>query len=499
MSGVEFERDDVSLLGLVEECAIRAQRQFESISPKRRVAFLRECASGLEEDSELLVSTATRETFLKRSRITGELARTVRQFRLMADEVDRGTFFEATIDLHHPNALRPHPDLRRSLAPIGTVAVYAASNFPLAFGAAGTDTSAAFAAGCSVVTKAHPLQPETADLSVATLREAAVRSGIEANVIQGIHGFEAGRLLVQERFIKAAAFTGSTSGGRDLFDLASRRSDPIPFYGELGSINPVLVTESVLCQNADAVVSEVARAITGSMGQLCTRPSLVLVPQGKQGDRFEQLLAAAVCAADVDPMLSVAIAERFVTARDRIAASPFVRTLTLAEPDSNGVAATVVSMPAEQFLSNSDPYVQEIFGPYALVIRYADHEMLAEVVEVLPGSLTFTFRGVPDDPEISFELVTAARRRAGRILGGGVPTGVSVTGAQMHGGTWPAATSPSHSSVGSLAALRFLRPVAYQEMPNALLPPELQDANPLGIERVVDGIRTRDAISRHSA
>ncbi|WP_432974457.1 aldehyde dehydrogenase family protein [Dactylosporangium sp. CA-233914] len=488
-------RDDVALVADAGRRARDAQRVFDSIAVAERARLLTALADAVERARPELVELAIGESRLPKARLDGEVARAAGQFRLMADLVADGGFLDATIDPADSTAVPPRPDLRRSHTAIGPVAVYAASNFPFAFGAAGTDTSSALAAGCAVVVKAHPLQPRTADASIAVLRQSLHAQGAPADLVQVVHGMDAGRELIRCAEIRAGAFTGSTAGGRALFDLAGGRPDPIPFYGELGSVNPVLFTPAAVAEHPERLAEEFAGSITFSSGQLCTRPSLLLVPAGPDGERFEQLLASALAAAAPAPMLSSVMAENFTAATDALVGHAGVRALVRGADAGGAPGAVLGTVQAATVLADPMPYLHELFGPFALVVRYLDVAQLGALMDILPGSLTFTLRGTADDPDLTSEIVAAARRRAGRLLCGGVPTGVSVTRAQMHGGTWPAATSSTHSSVGELAIRRFLRPVAYQDMPQRLLPPELRDHNPGGVARRVNGVRSTGSLT----
>ncbi|MEU9888699.1 aldehyde dehydrogenase family protein [Sphaerisporangium sp. NPDC051011] len=466
--------------------AHNAQAAYAELSLPARIELLRAWAHAVEQAQPELVDVAADESHLPRPRLEGEVARTASQFRQMAEVLADGAPLEATIDSPNPALVPPRPDLRRVNVAVGPVAVYAASNFPFAFGAAGTDTSSALAAGCVVVVKAHPLQRRTANLSVTLLRRIADAHGLPADVVQVVHGFGAGLALIQDPHIRAGAFTGSTAGGRALFDLASARPDPVPFYGELGSVNPVLVTRAAAATDAEGLASELAGSIAGSSGQLCTRPSLLLVPADSDGDRFATLLAEALTATSPGQMLSDDIAKRYETSVATLSTRAEVRS-ALGQQENGGPLPALCTVSGADLLADPKPYLEELFGPFALAVRYQNAEELDAILAVLPGSLTFTLRGVAGDPELTPSIVATARLKAGRLLGAGVPTGVSVTEAQMHGGAWPAATSPMHSSVGTLAIRRFLRPVAYQDFPTALLPAELRDGNPLGIARRVDG------------
>jgi NADP-dependent aldehyde dehydrogenase len=469
-----------------------------------RIAALRAVAEAIAADPDL-VALADRETALGADRLTGELARTAGQFRLFADVLEDGSLLGITIDRRRPpgQAGGPRPDLRRTSVPLGPVAVYGASNFPLAFGAAGTDTASALAAGCPVVVKAHPLHPQTSEAAVAAVRRALVAAGLPDEAVQLVHGMEVGGQLIGHRLIRAGAFTGSVTGGRALFDLAVGRPDPIPFYGELGSLNPLVVTPGAAAGRGAELGEGLAASILNGQGQFCTKPGLILLPAGAPGDAVRAALVAAVEAKDAGVLLGARIAEGYQATSDRLAAVDGMRLVAAgAGPTATGGAQAVARLweiGAGDALAAADVVFEECFGPSAVLVTYTAPDEAVTLLERLEGSLTVTVLAEPDEAELSARLLRVARRRAGRVLGAGVPTGVAVTWATQHGGPWPATTSPLTTSVGAAAITRFLRPVTYQDVDPRLLPPELADDNPWGLVRRVDGVLTRSAIGAGGA
>ncbi len=478
----------------------RAGEELEEITLPERVRALRHVAAAIAAEPSL-AALADEETALGPVRLTGELARTAGQFRLFADVLEEGSLLEVTIDTRRaadePGG--PRPELRRTSVGIGLVAVFGASNFPLAFGAAGTDTAAALAAGCAVIAKSHPLHPRTSEAAVATVRAALVECGWPAASLQLVHGLEVGVALVQDRRVQAGAFTGSRAAGRALFDAACRRPRPIPFYAELGSINPVVVTPGAATARGRPLGLALAASMTAGVGQFCTKPGLVLVPAGDASAALRAAMAEAVSAQAAGVMLGERLAQGFAAGNARLAGLSGARRTALgAAPTGPGGGAFGVAslweVPAAVALSQPEEVLEECFGPTAVVVEYHSTAELLEVLGAVEGSLTMSLHSEPGEAELARQVLRAGRRQAGRLLGAGVPTGVAVTWAIHHGGPWPATTAPLHTSVGAHAIRRFLRPVAYQDIDEALLPPELADDNPAGIVRRVDGRLTRQAV-----
>jgi NADP-dependent aldehyde dehydrogenase len=451
----------------------------------RRATLLRAMADAIDAEGDAIVAAADRESALGETRLRGELARTTYQLRLFGEVLADGGYLEITIDHPDPNAIpAPRPDLRRMLLPVGPVAVFSASNFPLAFSVAGGDTASAIAAGCPVVVKAHSGHPKTSELVAAAVRRAAREAGFPADVLTLIHGREAGTELVRHPLIKAAGFTGSLWGGRALFDLACARPDPIPFYGELGSINPLVVTPSAAAERAEGIAAGLAGSFTLGVGQFCTKPGLVFVPASEDGERLIAALGEAAATIPGGAMLTPSIHKAFVEGAAARVAHSGVRTVLAKDGE---VSPHVLVAPAATV---DELLVEECFGPLVMVIQYSTEDELFAALEKVPGSLTATVHSGSDEGKpgsLADRVATRLRESAGRIVWNGFPTGVAVTWAQHHGGPWPATTFSAHTSVGTTAIRRFLRPVTYQDAPAGLLPPELAEDNPLGLPRRVDG------------
>jgi NADP-dependent aldehyde dehydrogenase len=439
----------------------------------KRSALLRAAADGVEARAAELIAAADAETALGVPRLTGELARVAYQFRFFAGIVDDGAFLGVVVDEPDPSAVPPRPALRRWKVPIGAVAVFAASNFPFAFSVPGGDTASALAAGCPVVVKAHPDHPETSELAAATIRDAAAKAGLPADVLVLIHGYQAGADLVRHPLISAVGFTGSIPGGRALFDLAAARPVPIPFYGELGSLNPVVVTERAAQARPDEIAEGLVASYTLGQGQFCTKPGLVLVPAGPAGDKLAGKAAAAAAAAAPGALLDGRMREHFLAGFAARAAAPGVRALAEAgaAPTDAIPQAVRPGLLEVDAVDLTGSLLEECFGPVTVLVRYRDAADAEAVLARVGGNLTATLHAEPGESGAAAWLARLSRF-AGRVIFGGWPTGVAVAPAMTHGGPYPATTSPT-TSVGGTAIERWLRPVTYQTVPPELLPPEL--------------------------
>lgn len=441
----------------------------------KRSALLRAVADGVSARADELIAEADAETALGVPRLTGELARVAYQFRFFADIVDAGAFLGVIVDEPDPAAVPPRPALRRWKVPIGTVAVYASSNFPFAFGVPGGDTASALAAGCPVVVKAHPDHPQTSELAAAMIRDAAEKVGLPADVLRLIHGYQAGIDLVQHPLIAAAGFTGSIPGGRALFNLAAARPVPIPFYGELGSLNPVLVTEQAARARPDEIAAGLVTSYTLGLGQFCTKPGLVLVPAGSAGDALTRAVTETAATVAPGALLDARMRKNFLTGFAHRAADPGVRTLATAAAAATDDAPLAVR-PGLLEVDAADitgDLLEECFGPVTVLVRYRDAADAEAVLSRMGGNLTATLHAEPGEQGAAAWL-TRLSRFAGRVIFGGWPTGVAVAPAMTHGGPYPATTSPT-TSVGGTAIDRWLRPVTYQTVPPELLPAELAE------------------------
>ncbi|MFE5754354.1 aldehyde dehydrogenase (NADP(+)) [Streptomyces massasporeus] len=490
------QREQVAVEATAQEvdAAVRAAHEARGALADRtvRAAFLRTAADELQAAKDGLVETADAETALGPVRLTGELARTCYQLRAFADIVDEGAFLDVVINHPDDTATPPIPDLRRYKVSLGVVAVYSASNFPFAFSVAGGDTASALAAGCPVVVKSHPDHPALSEYVAKVLRRAAARHGLPEGVVGLVHGFEAGVELIKHPLVAAAGFTGSVRGGRALFDAAAARPVPIPFHGELGSLNPVVVTEAAAAERAEAIGAGLAGSMTLGVGQFCVKPGLVLAPSGAAGDALVKSLTDAVSDTDAGVLLDHRMRDNFVAGVAERAGLPDVDSpVTPGAGGEHTVSAGFLTVPASRLAAEGehDLLLEECFGPVTVVARYEDETEVKAVLSRLPGNLTATVQLSEDEAAgqgRGAEILAELTPLAGRVLVNGWPTGVAVAAAQHHGGPYPATTSTS-TSVGGTAIERWMRPVAYQNAPSALLPAELRDENPLGLPRRFNG------------
>ena len=470
-------------LGVALDAAVGAADSWSHRTPAERAAVLVALADALDAAAGELVPLAREESHLAEGRLIGEVARTTAQLRLFATVLDEGAYLDVTVD--HPDAdwpSGPRPDMRRMLVPLGPALVFAASNFPFAFSVAGGDTASALAAGCPVILKAHPGHPRLSAATGAVVTSALAEAGAPAGTFAVIFGEEIGRAAVQDPRVQVGAFTGSLRGGRALFDLATSRPDPIPFYGELGSLNPVFVTPAAAATRlADITSGYVASFVLGA-GQFCTKPGLLFLPEAAWD---EAAFAAAVSAQPGAPLLNAHIERGYHGTLKALSGHDRVHTVVAGSAGA-APSPSLLSTTAAALLADPDGLLVECFGPTSLVVTYRDDAEMLAAASAFGGQLTATVHGEAGEPAAA-ALVPLLAGRAGRVIWNGWPTGVSVTWAMEHGGPWPATTAPTTTSVGTAAISRFLRPVAWQAIPDELLPPALQEANPLGLPRRVDG------------
>lgn len=473
----------VELDGILAAAAAAAG-PFAALPPADRAVVLRRVAEALDGDATTLVELAMTETHLPEARLRGELNRTTFQLRLFAEVLEEGSYLEAIIDHADPDwGMGPRPDLRRMLVPLGPVVVFAAGNFPFAFSVAGGDTASALAAGCPVVLKAHPGHPRLSARTGELVTSALVAAGAPDGTFAVIHGLENGKTALTDPRVKAASFTGSIPAGRALFDLASARPEPIPFYGELGSLNPVFVTPGAVQARGDEIADGFVGSYTLGVGQFCTKPGLLFLPRGHG---LEGRIAEAARAVASAPMLNDRIGEGYAQGLERLTAVPGVEAVLHAPPpDAANVAPSLVRTTVPVLLEHTDRLLEECFGPVSLLVEYDGPDQLRAAAEAFTGNLTATVHGEEAEADLVAPLLDLLRDRAGRLLWNGWPTGVSVTYAMQHGGPWPATTASLHTSVGTTAIRRFLRPVSYQNVPDALLPEPLRESNPWDIPREV--------------
>ncbi len=458
---------------------------------KARGGFLRRIADGFDTHREELAERAHLETALPMPRLLGEVGRTAGQLRTFAGVVEEGSWVQARIDPAMPDRKpMPRPDIRSMLRPLGPVAAFGASNFPLAFSVAGGDTASALAAGCPVVVKAHPAHPGTGELAAQIIVEAVAAEGMHPGVFSLVFdsGIEAGTTLVKHPLIRAVAFTGSLRGGRALMDLAAARPDPIPCFTEMSSGNPVFVLPGALRKGA----SELAKGLFGSFtlgaGQFCTKPGIVLYPDAPEGRSFVTELSALVTQSQPFTLLTPGISREYARAAGVRARQLSQTDVPSAPTQEQGCSAQARLFTASVAELLADPALaDEIFGPDTLLVQCNGAQDYVRAAAALDGHLTATLLGDDEDLTANRELIQILEQKVGRLIYNGFPTGVEVTHAMVHGGPYPATSDPRFTSVGSLAIYRFARPVCFQGFPQSMLPAELQDANPLGIARLRDG------------
>ena len=459
---------------------------YSTLSGKTRAAFLRAIAVEIEAVVGDIVERGMLETALPEPRLRGETGRTTGQLRMFADLIEEGSWVDARIDRAQPDRVPiPKVDLRTMLRPLGPVAVFCASNFPLAFSVAGGDTAAALAAGCPVVVIAHASHPGVAEIVASAVIRAAQSTGMPDGIFSVLYGGgrKVGQVVVKHPVTQAVGFTGSRSGGTALMESAANRKQPIPVYAEMSSVNPVVILPGALARGEEALAQAFAGSLTLGVGQFCTNPGLMFMP-ADQGDLFLATLKTAIEASAPGMMLNASICQAYQDSTASFAAATGVETLaratTAALPGQATPSVFVVSI--ADFLKN-ETLQGEMFGPATLVVRGSLEEIEAAIPH-LEGQLTASLHGTLEEITAHSRLVHALEQRAGRIIFNGFPTGVEVCGSMVHGGPFPATSDGRSTSVGTMAIFRFCRAIAWQSFPDTLLPAELQDANPLGIKRL---------------
>ncbi|KRE81298.1 aldehyde dehydrogenase (NADP(+)) [Arthrobacter sp. Soil764] len=471
--------------------AAEAFPSFSTLEPETHASFLEAIADNIEAIGDELIIRAGQETGLPAARLQGERARTTGQLRLFAEVVRQGDFRGVRLDPAVPDRTPlPRADIRQRQIPLGPVAVFGASNFPLAFSTAGGDTASALAAGCPVVFKAHNAHPGTSELVGQAVTKAVKDHGLHPGVFSLIYGpgSSIGQALVADPAIKAVGFTGSQAAGIALMKTAAARPEPIPVYAEMSSLNPVFVFQGALEGDIDALAQQYVTSVTGSSGQLCTSPGLLFAPEGEAGDKLAAAVGRAIAACPGQTMLTEGIANSWNTGTANLGSAAGVELIGQGTPGptENAPAPTIFGTGVSEFTTNHILH-EEIFGAASLVIRYGNTDELLEAVARLEGQLTASLQLTEKDYATAAPLIPALEQKVGRIIVNGWPTGVEVGHAMVHGGPFPATSDSRTTSVGTLAINRFLRPVAYQNLPQELLPAALQDSNPWHLNRRIDG------------
>lgn len=486
----------------VEDVAVGARAAMEAFRSPRlrdrdvRVALLRDIARRLRDKRDLLVATCEAETGLPAQRLHTELERTAVQLERFAAVVAAGHYLEPAIDVARADwSPVPRPDLRRINVPIGPVAVFGASNMPFAFSTAGGDTASALAAGCPVLVKGHPSHPGTGVLVAREVADAVAAAGLPDGVFVHLLAadLEVAEALVDAPEVAAIGFTGSLAAGRSIHDRAAARPVPIPVFAEMGSINPVVLTAAAAATRGREIAAEVVAVVRDFGGQYCTKPGIVLVPRTADGDSFVAAVRDGLAESEPAVLLNAGICAGLAGKVRRLRDAGYAASDAADAANGAGSRFQPTACEADAAaLANAPELREEHFGPVVILLRYGDDAELLRALTALEGQLTATIHAEPGEDVIA--IVEALTERVGRLVFNGSPVGVAVTHAQHHGGPYPASTAPAFTSVGSLAIRRFLRPIAYQNAPAELLPPELRDENRLGLWRLVNGELTRDPV-----
>ncbi|MCI0707652.1 MAG: aldehyde dehydrogenase (NADP(+)) [Ignavibacteriae bacterium] len=481
------------------QLAETAFQQYRTTSGKTKAAFLEAIADEIMALGDELLHRCSEETGLPEARLVNERGRTVNQLKLFASLVREGSWVDARIDPADPERKPlPKPDVRSMQRPLGPVAVFGSSNFPLAFSVAGGDTASALAAGCTVVAKAHPAHPGTCELIGRAIQQAVKKLGMPEGTFSMVQGKsnDVGLALVRHPLIKALGFTGSFRGGKALFDEANMRPTPIPVYAEMGSTNPVFILPRALKERNETIARDLSASVTLGVGQFCTNPGLVFLQHSADESQFTEALSKNLDEAPPGVMLTPAIQTNFGKGLELLKSIRDVSVLTTSRQDDSvhKGTPTLLQTNVQSFLNNQT-LQEEVFGPSTLVVTGDGKQELFHAAEALHGHLTATIHGTPEDLAEYAGLIAILEQKVGRLIVNGYPTGVEVTHAMVHGGPYPATTDSRTTSVGTAAITRFTRPVCYQNFPAELLPEELRNHNPLGIWRLVNGERRKDSIN----
>lgn len=495
-----FQKASMELVDQALLAANQAFYAYQSIDQNKKALFLQSIAEVLAANGEEIIQRAAEESGLPIPRLQGELGRTTGQLRLFAELILEGSWLDAVIDTAMPErSPLPRPDLRKMWVAIGPVVVFGASNFPLAFSVAGGDTVSALAAGCPVIVKAHPAHYGTSALVAAAIITAVEKSGMPKGVFSMLYdeGHEIGRALVQHPQTKAVAFTGSFKGGMALVKLAEERSQPIPVFAEMGSINPVILFPEILESKAEEIGRQLAGSMTLGTGQFCTKPGITFAIAAPGLDRFKSSIAEAIAHTPSATMLSPGIAANYHSGANAMSKEKGISVLAESSLVNNALKSQslprILEVKASDFMNNKH-LREEVFGPQGLLVCCEDVQELEKALDELEGQLTITLMASKTDLQEHLEIIQRLTTKTGRIILNGVPTGVEVCAAMQHGGPFPASNDSRFTSVGSDAIYRFVRPLAFQDWPQELLPDALKDANPLGIYRKIDQQLTKSHV-----
>lgn len=492
---IEATKDEIDeAVALAKEAFVT----YRTFSGERKASFLNAISDEILALDQKLIEMYCKESGLPEKRAKSERERTIFQLRSFADLVQEGSWVQASIGTAKPNREpKPKPDLRKMNIPLGPIAVFGASNFPFAYSTAGGDTASALAAGCPVIVKSHPMHAGTGALVANAVSKAAKKTEMPNGVFSNLNasGIEVGEYLVKHPDLKAVGFTGSIKGGRALFDMASKRDEPIPVFAEMGSINPVVLLPKALENRAESLAETYANSITLDTGQFCTNPGLLLGVKNQNLENFTTILADKILAKNPTCMLHPNIKEGYNNNKEKVSSQK--NTAIVAHYDkevkTNYAKQALVTVSGDDFLENSTLHL-EVFGPFSLIVQCENMDQLEKIIQNLEGQLTGTIISDDNEVELYPKLVSVLQNRVGRMIFNGVPTGVEVCESMTHGGPYPASTDSRFTAVGINSIRRWVRPFTYQNFPNSLLPLELQNENPLGIYRTIDCVRTKNKI-----
>lgn len=491
----EANEEEINEAASLSKTAFVVYREF---SGKRKAEFLRAIAEEIENLGDELIQVYTQESGFPEGRANGERGRTMGQLKAFATLLEEGSWIEASIDAEQPDRQpMPKVDLRKMLCPVGPIVVFGSSNFPLAFSTAGGDTASALASGCPVIVKSHPMHAGTGELVASAIIKAAKKTGMPNGVFSNLNSsdIEVGQQLVMHPAVKGVGFTGSIKGGTALYRLASDRDEPIPVFAEMGSVNPVIVLPSALTNKGDEWAKQYAGSIMLGAGQFCTNPGLIMGMKSISLDAFVSTLGSEIAVLEPTCMLHPNIHSNYEKGKQELSDQAKVNVVADYDTDvsPNVAQQRVLSVNGADFLKNSKLH-QEVFGPFSIIVHCSDAAEMEAILAKMEGQLTGTVLGNENEIKKYKTIVDTLQDKVGRIIFNGVPTGVEVCPSMQHGGPFPAATDSRFTSVGTGAIRRWVRPVSFQNWPNESLPEALQDGNPLGITRIVDGEHTNSKI-----
>ena len=493
---MNFNNHTSAEIDALVEKSHQAFLQYKNTSLLQRADFMRAIAKQLTEHAHDLIRAAMRETNLPEARLQNELTRTCFQLTSYAAACERGDWLEISIDKDFTDT-PVKPTIKKTKVPLGPVVVFGSSNFPFAYSTAGGDTASAFAAGCTVIVKAHPAHPETSFIAANCIKQAAIQKQLPESVFIHIYGssFETGKQLVQHPLVKAVGFTGSFNGGKQLFDWGNQRPEPIPVFAEMGSVNPVFLLPEKLKAEYSSIATQYAASISLGVGQFCTNPGLIIGIESDSLQSFIHDLGKAIKHINPAKMLHAGIASSYREKRTDALMEEEVHLVAESDkaPTDLEGQPTIATVSGEIFLANKKLH-QEVFGPYSLVVRCSDYAQLLKIAAELEGQLTVTAMATEKDMACSKELIDLLQLKCGRFILNGVPTGVEVCQSMQHGGPFPATTDARFGSVGADAIKRFARPIAFQNWPDEFLPIELRDKNSLGINRIINNELTNRSL-----